>query len=116
MTFIPILWCLCTLAIVDASVTVYYQEPLGSLSASSAAATVTTGAAAFYDTTVLQPPPLPSPATTQFDIQLQSSASSVNGLSIPQTGSFFGFSVEMSVASQVRESSFFSSSLSPFPC
>lgn len=87
---------------VTASITVYSQEPFGVGTTTAAAATYT-GAAA-YDPTVLNPPPVPSPPPpTQFSIQLQSSSSDVNGLSIPQSGSFLGFSIEFSVINQVRE-------------
>ena len=57
--------------------------------------------AAAYDSTVLQPPPPPNPPiqTNQF-VQLYSGG--MNGLSKPQSGAFFGFSVEMSVATHVR--------------
>ncbi|KAI0255417.1 hypothetical protein BJV78DRAFT_1175160 [Lactifluus subvellereus] len=66
----------------------------------TAAAAAYTGAAA-YDPTVLQPPPPPNPPipTNQF-IQLYSGG--MNGLSKPQSGAFFGFSLEMSVATHLR--------------
>ena len=66
----------------------------------TAAAAAYTGAAA-YDPTVLQPPPPPNPPipTNQF---LQLYSGGMNGLSQPQSGAFFGFSVEMSVATHVR--------------
>ncbi|KAJ7826325.1 glycoside hydrolase family 79 protein [Mycena leptocephala] len=77
------------------SVTVYYQQPFDYRGASSAAAASYTGAAA-YDPTILTPPPVPDPAppTTFFQ---QLSSAPVPGLSIPQSGYFFGFSVEFSV-------------------
>jgi hypothetical protein len=91
------------------SVTVYYQQPFGATTsskttaagASSAAAASYTGAAA-YDPTILTPPPIPDPAppTTFFQ---QLSSAPVPGLSIPQSGYFFGFSVEFSVITQVCE-------------
>ncbi|KAF8882861.1 glycoside hydrolase family 79 protein [Infundibulicybe gibba] len=85
----------------SASVTVYYvpgQTPLtGSLTGAAAAAAYT-GAAA-YNPTVLNAPALPNPLPPlQFPIQLQNGDSQ---LSIQQPGSFFGFSIEMSVANQV---------------
>lgn len=89
------------------SITVYYQQPFGATKsttttgASSAAAASYTGAAA-YDPTILTPPPVPDPAppTTFFQ---QLSSTPVPGLSIPQSGYFFGFSVEFSVITQVCE-------------
>lgn len=89
-------------SLVNASVTVYYQAPLGS-STSTAAAANYTGAAA-YDPTVLTPPPVPSGLTTQFGIQLSSSSAAVQGLSIPQKGSFMGFSIEFTVVNQICQS------------
>jgi hypothetical protein len=70
-----------------------------SVTAAGAAAATYTGAAA-YDPTVLQPPPPPNPPipANQF-IQLYSGG--MNGLSKQQSGAFFGFSVEMSVATHV---------------
>ena len=66
----------------------------------TAAAATYTGAAA-YDPTVLQPPPPPNPPvpSNQF-VQLYSGG--MNGLSIPHTGAFFGFSLEMSVITHIR--------------
>jgi len=88
------------------AVTVYGQAPL--------AATSTTPGAAYtglraYDPTVLQPPPLPSPAPgNQFNLQLTQAAGAVQGLSVPLKGSFWGFSIEVSVINQVlgKNSSF----------
>lgn len=57
-----------------------------------------------FKTLVLTPPPVPDPKPPmQFGIQLASSASDVVGLSIPQSGAFYGFSIEMSIANQVSE-------------
>ncbi|KAG5722733.1 hypothetical protein E4T56_gene7377 [Termitomyces sp. T112] len=80
--------------IVSASVTVY---PTATTTIAASAANYT-GAAA-YDPTVLQPPPVPSGLNTQFVIQLQNGGT--DKLSLPQNGSFIGFSVEMSVVNQV---------------
>jgi len=86
-----------------ASVTVYSQLPLGQATVTAAAANYT-GAAA-YDPTVLNPPAIPNSAPgTQPFIQLLSSNKSQSRLSVPISGSFYGFSIEMSVANQVRES------------
>jgi hypothetical protein len=96
-------WSLLYLDTVWASVTVYSQLPLGQATVTAAAANYT-GAAA-YDPTVLNPPPIPNPAPgTQPFIQLFNSNTSQSRLSIPISGSFYGFSIEMSVANQVRES------------
>jgi hypothetical protein len=56
---------------------------------------------AAYDTTVLQPPPPQNPPipTNKF---VQFYTGGMNGLSRRQSGAFFGFSVEMSVARHVR--------------
>ncbi|KAG1737107.1 glycoside hydrolase family 79 protein [Suillus paluster] len=86
-------------SLINASVTVYHQVPLGDSTTAAAAANYT-GAAA-YDPTVLTPPPVPTGLTTQFGIQLSSSSAAVQGLSIPQKGSFMGFSIEFSVINQI---------------
>ncbi|KAJ7757813.1 glycoside hydrolase family 79 protein [Mycena maculata] len=84
------------------SITVYNQQPFGDMTktqSASAAAASYTGAAAF-DPVVLVAPPVPNPAPpTNFFQQLSSAP--VPGLSIPQAGYFFGFSVEFSVINQV---------------
>ncbi|KAG6882327.1 hypothetical protein C0995_014974, partial [Termitomyces sp. Mi166 len=76
------------------AVTVY---PTATTTIATSAANYT-GAAA-YDPTVLNPPPVPNGLTTQFVIQLQNGGTA--SLSLPQNGSFIGFSVEMSVVNQV---------------
>jgi hypothetical protein len=55
--------------------------------------------------TVLNPPALPSsPPAAAHTLSLQKDAAAVNGLSTPHVGgNFWGFSVEMSVISQVRK-------------
>jgi hypothetical protein len=86
--------------LVTASITVYYQPgqtPLGTATGTASVAAYT-GAAA-YDPTVLTPPAVPNPFNTQFNIQLQNGGTP--GVSIQQSGSFMGFSIEMSVANQV---------------
>ena len=83
-------------------VTVYGQIPLGQTrSADNPQATT----AAAYNDTLLTPPAVPSPApATAFQIQVQRDAANTPGLSIPHNGgAFWGFSIEMSVISQVRE-------------
>lgn len=60
-------------------------------------------AASAFDPTNLVAPPAPSPPIqTQFPVQLFSGG--MANLSIPQSGAFVGFSVELSVANQVCES------------
>jgi hypothetical protein len=87
--------------LVAASVTVYYAPGHKHLDGT---ATVTAGVAdssgAAAQRRVLNPPPPPIAFNTQFDIQLQSNTP---GLSIPQSGAFVGFSIEMSVANQICE-------------
>ncbi|KAJ7037927.1 glycoside hydrolase family 79 protein [Mycena alexandri] len=92
-------WSLLLVLNVRADVTVYGQIPIGITSASTATATQP----AAYNTTVLNPPPIPDPApATAFTLSLQSTSASVSsGLSIPIKGTFFGFSVEMSVITQL---------------
>ncbi|KAH9834486.1 uncharacterized protein C8Q71DRAFT_144395 [Rhodofomes roseus] len=70
--------------------TAVYDPPYGSY-----------GGYAAYNPIVLAPPAVPSGLSTQYDLVLPGSASNVQGLSIPQSGSFLGFSVEMSVVTQV---------------
>lgn len=101
-------------AAVSAAVTVYGPQgvlapELPSGSGGAVATTVSvdpatyTGAPAF-NSIVLTPPPLPNPPPpTQFAQQLASNAQNVQGLSIPHTGDFLGFSIEMSVGNQISE-------------
>ncbi|KAJ6595642.1 hypothetical protein DFH09DRAFT_144191 [Mycena vulgaris] len=91
-------WSLWILDVATASVTVYGQIPIGITSALSATATV----AAAYNTTVLNPPEVPDPApATSFTLTVPSTNTSVTGLSIPIKGTFYGFSIEMSVITQL---------------
>ena len=78
---------------------VFGGSSLSTTQSASAAVASYSGAAA-YDPTVLQAPAPPNPPapTSQF-IQLYTGG--MNGLSKQQTGAFFGFSVEMSVATHV---------------
>lgn len=72
-----------------------------------------TGPAAFNPTT-LTAPPIPTPAPpTQFNFTVQNSAADVPDLSIPLNGDFYGFSIEMSVISEVSE--YFYHRLAIFP-
>ncbi|KAG1853924.1 glycoside hydrolase family 79 protein [Suillus subalutaceus] len=88
-------------SLVNASVTVYYQVPFADSTATTSAASANYTGAAAYDPTVLTPPPVPAGLTTQFGIQLSSSSAAVQGLSIPQKGSFMGFSIEFTVVNQI---------------
>ncbi|KAJ7645163.1 glycoside hydrolase family 79 protein [Mycena polygramma] len=81
-----------------AAVTVYGQIPLGATTAPAPGATV----AAAYNDTTLTPPPIPNPApATAFTLNIPTSSTGVTGLSIPIHGTFFGFSIEMSVITQL---------------
>lgn len=100
MRLLLVLSFLLAIGIAHASVTVYgphVQRPYGIVTAASASYT-----SAAYDDIVLTPPPLPNvPPPTFFSVQLQTGA--VPDLSIPHQGSFFGFSIELSVVTQVRK-------------
>lgn len=88
------------------AVTVYGQIPLGQTSSATGANPEATAKSllAAYDETLLTPPALPNDrAPTAFTLNLQASNASVNGISIMQHGSFYGFSIEMSVITQVSE-------------
>ncbi|KAG6827198.1 hypothetical protein H0H92_012825 [Tricholoma furcatifolium] len=91
-----------TALIVSATVTVYPTVTTSVSNTAAAAAATNTGAAA-YNPTVLNPPPVPSGLNTQFALQLQTGLTT--NLSLPQNGSFMGFSIEMSVVNQVLGSS-----------
>ena len=63
---------------------------------------------AAYNPIYMLPPAIPNPPPpNQFAIGVPTSAQLMNGLSIPQKGSFFGFSIEMSVADQLSKSYLF---------
>lgn len=91
------------------AVTVYYQPIQSQLAAAAAQAALPaanyTGLPA-YNPLVLQAPPPPGPTAlpTQFNLPVPSAVPA--GASIQQNGSFFGFSIEMSVVNQVCESFF----------
>ena len=99
----------CLLAIINgclASITVYHQHgwqvPLVPTSSGMAALANYTGPAAYNPTRLIPPTPPGSDAlAVQFGIQFSNVVPS--GASIQQSGSFMGFSVEMSVADQVCE-------------
>jgi hypothetical protein len=112
LSFLTLLFSLFNL--VHGSVTVYSQAPLGASATATGSAASYTGAAA-YDPTVLTAPAVPNPLPPmQFTLPLQPSAAAVTNLSIQQSGSFFGFSIEMSVINQVCEYFLCSCSFSSF--
>ncbi|KAI0702821.1 glycoside hydrolase family 79 protein [Cerioporus squamosus] len=107
---IPTLLCTLLTAVAGAqAITVYgqagqQQQTIGT-STGTATSALPSSTLAAYDTLVLNPPPLPNPLPpNQFGVQLAADAINVNGLSIPQSGAFYGFSVEMSVVTQVSNS------------
>ncbi|KAJ3503352.1 hypothetical protein NLJ89_g8478 [Agrocybe chaxingu] len=84
------------------AVTIYYvngQTPLNAATTTSAGAAYT-GLSA-YDPTTLQAPAPPGPSVVPTSFALQLTNAVPNGASITQNGSFFGFSIEMSVVNQV---------------
>jgi hypothetical protein len=88
----------------NAQVTIYGQIPLGQAraSTSTAADPATTTNAAYNDTVLAAPgPPNPAPSM-QFTLDLPQFTDQVQGLSIEHNdGSFWGFSIEMSVVTQI---------------
>ena len=80
-----------------------YLQLTHTQTSTAAQPTITTGAA--HDQKVLTPPPIPNPAIPmQVQIQLPSSGG-LQTMSPPVPGAMMGFSIEMSVANQVCESS-----------
>ncbi|KAJ7168530.1 hypothetical protein C8R46DRAFT_1267699 [Mycena filopes] len=99
MTSTSIILGLCCLGLVRASITVYSQQPFAGTATGTANVVAYTGAAA-YDTKTLIPPPIPNPLPPlQFSQQLSSIPPP--GVSIAQSGHFYGFSVEFSVINQI---------------
>ncbi|PPR01293.1 hypothetical protein CVT24_006368 [Panaeolus cyanescens] len=97
------------------AVTVYGQIPLAQTISDTASPTDGATAApqptlAAYNSTQLIPPQLPDPPPAlSYALNTARNAASVNGLSLPHVGpSFWGFSIEMSVLTQVlgKNSSF----------
>jgi len=85
-------------------ITVYHQHgwqlPIAPTLSATAAGAHYTGLAAFDPTQLEAPvPPEKDAFPTQFEIQFYNAVPP--GASIPQSGCFFGFSVEMSVVNQV---------------
>ncbi|CAK5267955.1 unnamed protein product, partial [Mycena citricolor] len=91
----------------QAAITVYHANDQHAFTTSttsspgaSAGAQATYVGPAAYNPSTLVPPPVPTPTVlTTLPIQLQSQGTP--NLGIPQKGSFFGFSIEMSVTNQV---------------
>jgi len=83
------------------AVTVYGQIPL----AQTATAQFPHQTLAAYDMTELIPPAIPNPPpASAYTLNLVQDANSVNGLSIAHVGgAFWGFSLEMSIVTQVCE-------------
>ena len=86
-----------------AQVTIYGQTPLAQTKTDGSWSAMTTLAA--YNDTFLTPPAAPNPAANNnFALQLTKEAAQVEGISIAHNGpSFYGFSIEMSVITQIRE-------------
>ncbi|KAG6857115.1 hypothetical protein H0H87_009242 [Tephrocybe sp. NHM501043] len=95
------------------AVTVYGQIPFGQTSALAAATATGANAAAptdtstnllaAYDETILIPPAPPQEQALGFTLNLAATNVSVPNLSIMQHGSFYGFSIEMSVLTQLSQ-------------
>ncbi|KIM41886.1 glycoside hydrolase family 79 protein [Hebeloma cylindrosporum] len=86
----------------SASITVYYQNgqtPLATASSTASSANYTGPIA--YSPVVLNAPAPPGASAFPTNFALQMSSPVPSGASIPQNGSFFGFSIEMSVVNQV---------------
>lgn len=98
----------CWLGLVAAAVTIYGPSGrIQSQTISNTAAVPTSSAdvESVDNTLVLTPPPIPvPPPPSQFHLVLQNSAQNVQNASIQQTGSFYGFSIEMSVVEQISAS------------
>ncbi|KZP31466.1 hypothetical protein FIBSPDRAFT_1037457 [Athelia psychrophila] len=100
-------WALLTLVHIKkahAHVTVYGQMPYNEFTKTASAALETYTAHAMYDPTNLNPPLLPvPPPATQFSLTLQATSAQQGGLSQAVSGTFWGFSVEMSAKRETRE-------------
>jgi hypothetical protein len=90
------------------AVTVYYGQVAAAVPSDAFNAPATTAHA--FDNTRLYPPAISNPAPPNaFTLTLQKDAAVVSGLSIAHVGGcLWGFSIEMSVISQVRKSKFLS--------
>ncbi|KAF7967416.1 hypothetical protein HWV62_34391 [Athelia sp. TMB] len=96
-------WALLALAALYVrAVTVYSQIPFGQSTKTLSAPATNFTPNAVYDPKQLKAPPLPDDLpNTAFTLTLAASNSSVQGLSMPIPGTFYGFSVEMSVSNQI---------------
>lgn len=83
------------------AVTVYGQTPLGATRTLQPDAKWT-GLPAYDPTTLV--PPVISPLPAPYFLQLTNDVTAVGGVSIPMKGTFYGFSIEVSVVNQIRES------------
>ena len=91
-----------------AAVTIYGPKGPVASSTSAAASSSATAGSSSPGSLTLTPPPIPSPGPpTQFHLTLQNSAQNVPNLSIPQSGAFYGFSIELSVADQISTSALY---------
>lgn len=108
------LWLFSAFSVAVAKVTVYGQIPFGQTKALGAPDPDATGTPApppllaAYDETILKPPALPQPPPpTDFTLNSPASGANVQDLSIVHNkGAFLGFSIEMSVISQISETYF----------
>lgn len=98
-----LLWVLPVAVRIAAAVTVYSQIPLHQATKTTSAIPANNTAHATYDPKNLNPPILPNLLSTQFSLSLGATNTTQSGLSMPVPGSFYGFSVEMSVANQICE-------------
>lgn len=88
------------------AITIYYgpgQTPLanGTIPTVSATPTAYDNSLQAYSTVTLIPPPPPSGTAIATAFPLSVPSAVPQGASIQQSGSFFGFSIEMSVVNQV---------------
>ncbi|KAG6857114.1 hypothetical protein H0H87_009241 [Tephrocybe sp. NHM501043] len=104
---LKILFVLCPLWPARAAVTIYGQIPFGQTSGLAETSTAdgpvdtTVPKSSAYDNTILTPPAPPQDQALTFTLHLPASNATVQNLSIMQLGSFFGFSIEMSVVTQL---------------
>ncbi|KAJ7464342.1 hypothetical protein FB451DRAFT_1138730 [Mycena latifolia] len=80
-------------------ITIYHANNQAAFATTSVPAAQYTGAEAYNPTTLI-PPPVPTPAIAS-TIPVQFQNAGTPGLSVPQSGAFMGFSIEMSVTNQV---------------
>ncbi|KAG9124057.1 hypothetical protein FRC07_013010 [Ceratobasidium sp. 392] len=101
LSFVRCVYALAVLpAFVKSAVTVYKvnEDPTTATPTASSPASEYTGSAA-YDPTVLKPPAPPGDLNRDFTVNLPQGG--IAGLSIKQSGSYLGFSIELSVANRV---------------